>query len=453
MRPTLVSMCRTSAAVAGLFCCCIMEDGPGIGGNEGFVTTEGTQFVLNGAPHYFVGANFWQGMGMGMATLGDRAKLARELDRMKTIGITNLRVMASSEGPGTNADRMSPTLQPSPGVYDPDVWDGLDYLISEMNDRKMHAVMVINNFWDWSGGMVQYLEWYHDSIGDGIEYPTPQSKWFEFLYYMSDYYACDECDEWFVEANVDTSKFHKNPCAMCNDWFESFIDTLLNHYNPYTGRRYRDEPTVFAWQLANEPRYAPPAWIDKIAAYIKTIDPNHMVTTGSEGKVAVPNWSMDEVKDLHDGSDIDYMTVHLWPQNWGWHDPAKGDMDTTAMENAISYIDEHEKTAVAINKPLVLEEFGLARDDGKLSEGTPTKNRREFYSLVFDEVYRSASEGGPLAGDNFWVWGGESRSGDIWEGDPPHEESGWYAVYDTDTATHAIIAAHAANMASLTAGE
>ena len=58
------------------------------------------------------------------------------------------------------------------------------------------------------------------------------------------------------------------------------------------------------------------------------------------------------------------------------------------------------------------------------------------------------STGGPVAGDNFWAWGGQARPGAGWVGDPPHETPGWYSVYDTDESTLAIISAHAEEMAS-----
>src|SRR5690606_27900229 len=33
---------------------------------------------------------------------------------------------------------------------------------------------------------------------------------------------------------------------------ESHIEAVLGRVNPYTGRRYADEPAVSAWELANE---------------------------------------------------------------------------------------------------------------------------------------------------------------------------------------------------------
>jgi mannan endo-1,4-beta-mannosidase len=55
----------------------------------------------------------------------------------------------------------------------------------------------------------------------------------------------------------------------------------------------------------------------------------------------------------------------------------------------------------------------------------------------------SILNGGSAAGDNFWVWSGQAQPGDEWIGDPPHEIPGWYAVYETDESTLAIISDHA----------
>jgi mannan endo-1,4-beta-mannosidase len=59
------------------------------------------------------------------------------------------------------------------------------------------------------------------------------------------------------------------------------------------------------------------------------------------------------------------------------------------------------------------------------------------------------TSGGPACGDNFWAWAGQSRPGDPWIGDPPHETAGWYSVYDTDQSTLTIVANHARDVASL----
>jgi len=386
-----------------------------------FVKVVGGKFLLAGTPYRFAGANFWQGMNLGVdGPGGDRARLVRELDRLRGLGLTNLRVMASSEGPNTEPYRMVPALMLSPGVYDPKVLDGLDFLLAEMGKRGLRAAMVLNNFWQWSGGMAQYVSWHERTP---IPYPGDYEK---FINYSAKFYSYPECQT----------------------WFRAHIAMIVNHKNPYAGLAYKDDPAVFSWELGNEPRRYPAAWIGETAAYIKSLDRHHMVTTGSEG--APPGEPRQDFVATHIAPAIDYVTVHIWPQNWDWFDPKEPVTYRSAEEKCVAYFRRLDREAVALGKPLVLEEFGLARDWKPLynnfDPASPTTYKDLFYAAMYREVVASWAEGGAAAGDNFWAWAGEARPGAPWVGDPPHETPGWYSVYDSDASTLAIISAHAQEM-------
>ena len=43
----------------------------------------------------------------------------------------------------------------------------------------------------------------------------------------------------------------------------------------------------------------------------------HLLTTGSEGDIATNN-DMAVYQRLHADPNIDYLTIHIWPKNWGW---------------------------------------------------------------------------------------------------------------------------------------
>ena len=62
-----------------------------------FITVNDSgQFIRDGKPYYFVGTNFWYGAILGSTGRGgDRDRLARELDFLKSIGVTNLRTHSS----------------------------------------------------------------------------------------------------------------------------------------------------------------------------------------------------------------------------------------------------------------------------------------------------------------------------------------------------------------------
>ena len=131
------------------------------GDHFGFVVRDGTKLRIEaeggpgsiGKEYKYLGVNYWYGANVASkGPGGDRQRLERELDNLAEMGVTNLRVMAASEGPDSEPYRMVPAMQISPGVYNEDVLDGLDYLLHEMRKRGMRAVMCLGNFWAWSGG-------------------------------------------------------------------------------------------------------------------------------------------------------------------------------------------------------------------------------------------------------------------------------------------------------------
>ena len=132
-----------------------------VSGSEqsGFVTVKGRHFLLDGKPYYYAGANLWYGMYLGSpGKTGNRARLTRELDQLAAQGIMNLRVLAISET-STLKRAVTPAVIQGPEQIDETLWQGLDFLLAEMAKRDMKAVLYLNNFWQWSGGMATYTSW------------------------------------------------------------------------------------------------------------------------------------------------------------------------------------------------------------------------------------------------------------------------------------------------------
>ena len=200
-------------------------------------------------------------------------------------------------------------------------------------------------------------------------------------------------------------------------------------------------------------------WVDGTAKQIKSLDPNHLVSTGSEGLMGSVQ-SAEIFRRAHSFSEIDYLTAHIWPLNWSWID-AKDIAGTHAGATAkvAEYLQQHQALARSIGKPLVIEEFGYPRDGGGYDPEASTRFKDLYYQQIYDSVLTSARTGGPIAGSNFWAWNGEGRAahgdhrfkpGDTaWLGDPPHEPQGWYGVFDSDASTRAVITAHAKALATV----
>jgi mannan endo-1,4-beta-mannosidase len=118
----------------------------------------------------------------------------------------------------------------------------------------------------------------------------------------------------------------------------------------------------------------------------------------------------------------------------------------------------HIDYAKQLGKPIVLEEFGLNRDGGSFDIKSGTAVRDRFYGEVFGLVQKRAAAGDPVAGWNFWAWGGAGRAanadywwkpGDDFVGDPPQEEQGLYSVFDSDASSLKLIQESAARLHAL----
>ena len=396
-----------------------------------YITTQGMQLIKQGSPYHFMGCNIWYASILGSTGVGgDRERLCHELDLMKEVGITNVRILSGPDAGSLLANPAKPYLQTAQGMLNDTILVGLDYVIAELEKRDMEAVIYLNNAWDWSGGYGFYLKecGYGDSPNANVEGGYDR----------------------YVDYCVD---FARDTCAQ--ELFYGYIERIVSRRNTITGRPYREEPAIMAWQLCNEPRpfardnstkemFA--GWIARAAALIKSIDPNHLVSTGSEGIVGCEA-DVELCERIHADPNIDYLTIHIWPINWGWASRTNPD---EGIENACvkssQYIALHTKMATRLGKPLVIEEFGYARQGNRAGIDIPTESRDRFYSHIFEEVKRSMAEGGPIAGCNFWAWSGSGRprqevwqAGDDYLGDPPHEPQGWYSVFDCDSSTIAII--------------
>ncbi len=386
----------------------------------------------------------WLGSDSGF---GDRNRLVRELDRLAALGITTIRLLASAElSPLKNS--IVPTFRDRSDHYNETLIAGLDWTLAEMAKRDMTAVLYLTNFWEWSGGMMTYLYWVNG--GRYINMNDPAHPWPEFADWNADFYAD----------------------AAAQALYRNYVRALVTRTNSVTGTAYAADPTIMAWQLANEPRpggsptVAEPhlpafyQWIDATARYIKALDPHHLVCTGSEGLQGSLGRG-DIVLHAHRSPAIDYLTTHIWPNNWGWieaHDLA-GSYDRGAAKVA-DYIDAHRRIARQLGKPLVIEEFGYPRDGAEAYDPAITTHFRDrFYRQIYAAVEADMAIGGPLAGSNLWAWNGEARTvhpdfrfqpGDrAYMGDPPHEPQGWYGVFDQDRSTQAIIRRHADSVRSL----
>jgi mannan endo-1,4-beta-mannosidase len=226
----------------------------------------------------------------------------------------------------------------------------LDYVLAKANDLGLKIIVVLVNNWRAFGGVDQYLTWYNRK----------------------------QHDEFFTAPEVKAA-------------YQRWVEHVALRTNTLNGRVYKNDPTIFAWELANEPRatggaafdrgtgwdaHTITAWADEMSRFIKSIDQQHLVSVGDEGFLndGGEHWAYQ----AKDGVDhraltalpaVDFGTFHLYPGHWG-----------TTPEWGDRWIVDHLRVARELQKPTLLEEFGMKveRADDKLGPvvaGGPERER------------------------------------------------------------------------------
>ncbi|KAK9918089.1 hypothetical protein WJX75_001118 [Coccomyxa subellipsoidea] len=377
---------------------------------QDFVIRNGSQLQVNGEPFHFAGFNnyylptYAADPHFLIERTGDVDVIFRDATQL---GLTVLRTWAFADGAQWNA------IQPSLGVLDERVLsEGLDYVVATACSNNIRVVLTLTNYLTAFGGMQTWVQWFQ---GDNI------------------------------------SDFYKS--LAIRNAFKYYVKAILMRRNSITGVLYKDDPTIMAWDLANEPwvlgddsGQTLTAWVKDMADFVKGIDPNHLVMVGTWGYFGVSSpqlmaenpydlswrssdssnnagiWSADPVckgEDFHaimSNTSVDIGSVHLYPEFWQvCTDDCKinlnnGPVSVQASLSNLGYwslcsldckvkflkrwLHVHFEEGAAIGKPVLVGEFGSQR---------PMAARNAIYAAVYDEILQSALVGLPVAGSMFWI--------------------------------------------------
>ena len=191
-----------------------------------------------------------------------------------------------------------------PGNYSNKTLEALDWVLYQASQRDIRLQLVLINNWDDYGGMRWYVQ----------KSPTTD-KTYEWINDTSDPHYWEFHDQFYSDENTRT-------------YYRNYINMLLNRNNTYTNVLYKDDPTIFAWLLANEPRAKSNSrseggddglilnWTKNMTAYIKSIDTNHLVGLGIEGW-GEP-WEGTDMIVNHNDTGVDFATFELHPEQWDW---------------------------------------------------------------------------------------------------------------------------------------
>ncbi|KAL5571764.1 hypothetical protein UlMin_021361 [Ulmus minor] len=324
----------------------------------GFVETRGTEFVIEGTTFLFNGFNsYWM---MDVAAQPNQSyKISNVFRETTAAGLTVCRTWAFSDGSGELH------LQTSPGVYNEHVFQALDFVISEARRYRVRLIL----------RRPQYVKW-AKSAGVPIK---------------SD-------DDFYTNAVLKT-------------YYKNHVKKMLTRINTITGIAYKDDATIMAWELMNEPRCQVDnsgntinGWVEEMANYVKSIDNKHLVEVGMEGFYGDSMASRKQYNPngYQVGTDfitnnlvkaIDFATIHAYPDVW-----LSGQDDNSQMTFLVRWLEIHWTDSRSILKrPLIFSEFGKSKKDPGYSES----GRNKFLNIVYEKIYNLARIGG-ISGGLVW---------------------------------------------------
>ena len=374
-------------------------------------------FELEGKPFCFAGSNNYYPIFKPKPVVDDLFDAARALG-LKVMRVWGMLDRGSLDGSVPNADGAGQ----KDGVYF-QYWDAaerrpayndgedglvrLDYVVTAAARNGIKLIVVLTNNWPEFGGIDQYLLWY----------------------------GKDKHHEFFTTPELTQA-------------YRSWVEHVITRRNSLTGQLYRDDPTIMAWELANEPRCKNggafdsdsgwdkrtlTSWAGEMSAYVKSLDSNHLVSVGDEGFFDGGDPKAHFAYRAQGGVDhaaltalpnVDFGTFHLYPADW-----------RAPPTFAKKWISDHVALARALGKPTILEEYGAKvrrspDNRGDVSHGFLA--RRQAY-VAWNDVLLAQGGNGALS----WMLAGVGSDG------ARYPDYDGYAFY-RDDATGKLLGTYAA---------
>jgi endo-1,4-beta-mannosidase len=349
-----------------------------------FIKTSGTNFTLDGSPFFVTGVN------NHYLTYGSQDEVTRVLNDAVAMGANVVRIFLQPvigsldgsvatiwdwrlEGDASNlAVKGAYLLYWDPSQNRMAINDGangmqkVDFLIAEAGKRRLRLIIAVLDFWAFTGGVQQMRAWYGSRDAPGVQ------------------------SQYNTDLNKEKSEFFFQDPRTKRD-YRIWVSHVVQRVNPLTGLAYRDDPTIMAWELMNEGNAQPEAlrlaWTAEMSAYVKSLDSNHLVSSGNANILV-------KLADLTIPT-LDFGTWHGYPIYY-----------KLTVQQINDMITEFCQLAARAEKPVLLEEFGYARSN---------RDSAEAYAMWLDTLTRDPNCAG------WMVWRLVSR-----------QDSGRYPVDEHD---------------------
>jgi mannan endo-1,4-beta-mannosidase len=343
-----------------------------------FVEKSDSGLVVDGKLFYSFGVNCYY--LQNLAAHGDTDKVKQVFNEAKRLGVNTIRTWGFFDSSdSTNAA----VIQYAPGKFNENALRALDFVIAQAGKDSIRLIIPLVNNWDDYGGMNQYVSWYVGKTGQSLEKISDE----KFQEYVSGV-GNRKYRKW-ISNELTHDDFYTN--TLIKSWYIDYVFKVLTRRNTYTNVRYRDDPTILFWELANEPRSSDNSglivnnWLEEMSAFVKTVDTNHLLGTGEEGFDVSNNLPIN-VTDypawMFDGSsgtsfyqnislqNIDVASVHLYPEPWN--------LD---YSKSTQWISDHLLLSKKKFKPLVIGEVGVRQ------------NKELFYNVLFHRLSMDSTSG------------------------------------------------------------
>jgi mannan endo-1,4-beta-mannosidase len=349
---------------------------------DAWVTRRGPELLLGGRPFRFVGFNAYD-----LPFKADAAEVDATLRAASRLGLRVVRTWAFNSNPGSAYAFYKPDGSPNEEQF-----LRVDVILESARRHGLKVILVFENYWPDYGGIA-----------------TTAARF-----------------------GVAKLEFFSDP--RCRAAYRGHVANLVTRVNAISGRPYLDDPTLFAWELMNEPRIdaredpTPDgrlgdatgarlgAWLADTSRHVKSLDPRHLVGPGAEGHgfrgwgATTEGWGADPL-GVMDHPDLDFFTFHPYlNESWARHSAAE----------ARRLVSEFVADGHARGKPVLMEEWGINQTEPLCDPSPPSPPsplsppgaegrlirpgeasfawaRRDWYRLLL-EAFRQAG------GDGSLVW-------------------------------------------------
>ena len=149
-----------------------------------------------------------------------------------------------------------------PGVFDEEAFRAYDKVLQVANEVGVRVIIPFVDNWWWWGGIADYARFRG----------KPKETFWTDTVVISD--------------------------------FKKTIAFMVNRVNSYTGVPFKEDRAILGWETGNELEVGTFAWTKEIAAYVKTLDKNHLLIEGTHSQVILDEAIAD--------TNIDVLSTHYY---------------------------------------------------------------------------------------------------------------------------------------------